>query len=106
MISYLEFEKPVSQLEERIKETDRKWFFLINMNGCEILPAAWGQHAMRGKALNKAASLGTARFAAGSETETDIRLRAESQDFRPNIRNTRKEALDLIAELRAELENG
>lgn len=93
-------------LEERIKETDRKWFFLINMNGCEILPAAWGQHAMRGKALNKAASLGTARFAAGSETETDIRLRAESQGFRPNIRNTREEALDLIAKLRAELENG
>ena len=93
-------------LEERIKETDQKWFFLIDMNGCEIMPGAWGQYALRGKRLNKAASLGSARYAAGSETETDMRLRAESQGFRPNIRNTRAEALDLIEELRADLTGG
>lgn len=88
-------------IEERIAETDRKWFFLVDLNGCEILPAAWVQYAMRGKRLNDAASLGSVRFAAGSETEADIRLRAESQGFRPNIRNTREEALALIEELRA-----
>lgn len=90
-------------IEERIKETDRKWFFLVNLNGCEILPAAWVRYAHRGKRLNEAASLGSARFAAGSETEEDIRLRAETQGFRPNIRNTRKEALSLIEEMRADL---
>lgn len=90
-------------IEERIRETDRKWFFLVNLNGCEILPAAWGQYAYRGKILNKAASLGSARFAAGSETEADIRMRAETAGFRPNIRNSRDEALDLIEELRADL---
>ena len=87
-------------IEERIKATDRKWFFLVNLNGCEIYPAAWVAYAHRGKKLNEAASLGSARFAAGSETEKDIRLRAETQEFRPNIRNTREEALELIAEMR------
>lgn len=90
-------------LEERIKESDRRWFFLVNMNGCQILPGAWIQYAHRGKRLNQAGSLGSVRYATGSETEADIRLRAESAGFRPNIRNTREEALDLIEEMRAEL---
>ncbi len=93
-------------LEERIKESDRRWFFLVNMNGCQILPGAWIQYAHRGKRLNEAGSLGSVRYAAGSETEADIRLRAESAGFRPNIRNTREEALDLIEEMRAELTGG
>ena len=58
------------------------------------------EYAARGKALNEAGSLGSVRYAPGSETETDIRLRAESGGFRPNIRNTREEALDRIAELK------
>lgn len=90
-------------LEARIRETDRKWFFLVNLNNCQILPAAWVRYAHRGKLLNIAASLGSVRYAAGSETEADIRLRAESQGFRPNIRNTRAEALGRIEELRTEL---
>lgn len=90
-------------IEERIIESDRKWFFLVNMDGCQIMPAAWVRYAHRGKRLNEGASLGSVRFAPGSETEEDIRLRAESQGFRPNIRNTRAEALDRIAELKAEL---
>jgi hypothetical protein len=93
-------------IEERIKESDRKWFFLVNMNGCQIMPGAWIQYAHRGKRLNIAASLGSVRYATGSETEADIRLRAQTQGFRPNIRNTRQEALDLIEDLRAELMQG
>ncbi|MFB9148271.1 hypothetical protein [Roseovarius ramblicola] len=93
-------------IEARIRDTDRKWFFLVNLNGCQILPAAWVRYAHRGKRLNIAASLGSARYAAGSETEQDIRLRAQSEGFRPNIRNTRQEALDLIAEMRADLLHG
>lgn len=90
-------------IEDRIAETGRKWFFLVDLNDCQILPAAWVQYARRGKRLNLASSLGSARFAAGSETEADIRLRAETQGFRPNIRNTRHEALALIEDMRAEL---
>lgn len=89
-------------LQDRIQETGRKWFFLVNLNGCQILPAAWVQYALRGKQLNEGGSLGSVRYAAGSETETDIRMRAETQGFRPNILNTRDEALDRIAELKAE----
>ena len=53
-----------------------------------------------------AASLGSVRFAAGSETETDIRLRAETGGFRPNIRNTRAEALERIEEMKREAAEG
>lgn len=93
-------------LEARIRESDRRWFFLVNLNGCEILPGAWVRYAHRGKRLNEAGSLGSVRYAAGSETEEDIRLRAETQGFRPNIRNSREEALELIEEMRAELLQG
>ena len=93
-------------IEARIRATDRRWFFLVNLNGCQILPAAWVQYALRGKRLNKAASLGSVRYAAGSETEADIRMRAESQGFEPNIRNTREEALERIAEMRTALVQG
>jgi len=89
-------------IEARIADSGHdQWFFLINYEGTQILPAAWVRYAHRGKLLNLAHSLGTVRYAPGSETEADIRLRAESQDFRPNIRNTRAEALDRIAEMRA-----
>jgi len=80
-------------IKARITETNRKWFLLIDYNGCRIETAAWVSFARRGKALNLAALLGSVRYAAGSETEADIRLRAETQDFRPDIRTTRKEAL-------------
>lgn len=90
-------------VEDRIRESDRKWFFLVNLEGCQILPAAWVQYAHRGKMLNIAASLGSVRYAPGSETEEEIRMRSESQDFRPNLRNTREEALERIEEMRAEI---
>lgn len=90
-------------LEEKIIESDRRWFFLVNLNRCKILPGAWVRYAHRGKRLNEAGSLGSVRFAAGSETEDTIRMRSESQDFRPNIRNTREEGLELIEEMRAKL---
>ncbi len=89
-------------IEDRIKATDQKWFFLINYNGCQIMPEAWVHYARRGKALNIAASLGSVRYATGSETEAEIRQRAQSQDFRPNIRNTRAEAIARIDEMKAE----
>lgn len=88
-------------IEEQIKPTGRKWYFLINYVGTRIQSPAWVEYAARGKKLNEEFSLGSVRFAPGSETETDIRLRAESQGFRPNIRNTEAEALQLIDEMKA-----
>ncbi len=89
-------------IEARIGDSGQdKWFFLINYENCTIEPGAWVRFAHRGKLLNNAHSRGSVRYAPGSETEADIRMRAESQDFRPNIRNSRDEALARIAELRA-----
>lgn len=89
-------------LEDEIAKTGRKWYFLIDYAGFRIMSGAWVRYAARGKSLNERWSLGSVRYAPGSETETDIRLRAESQGFRPNIRNTRQEALERIAEMKAE----
>lgn len=88
-------------LEDRLGETGRRWYFLINYENTRIQSPAWVRFAARGKALNEEFSLGSVRYAPGSETETDIRLRAESQGFRPNIRNTREEALERIDEMKA-----
>lgn len=90
-------------IEEQIAGTGRRWFFLVNYDGTRIQSPAWVRYAARGKRLNENWSLGSVRYAPDSETETDIRLRAESGGFRPNIRNTRGEALERIAEMRAEL---
>ena len=91
-------------IEDRIADSGRdKWFFLIDYDGCRIEPAAWVQYAFRGKKLNIAHSLGSVRYAPGSETAEEIRRRATSQDFRPNIRNTRAEALVRIEEMRLAL---
>lgn len=87
-------------LDRMAAETGRKWYFLINYDGTRIFSNAWVEYAARGKKFNEAASLGSVRYAPGSETETDIRLRAETGSFRPNIRNTREEALERIAELK------
>lgn len=89
-------------IEQRIIQTDQKWYFLVNYNACQILPQAWIQYARRGKSLNIAASLGSVRYATGSETEAEIRGRAQSQEFRPNIRNTRALAMDRITEMKAQ----
>lgn len=87
-------------LDALVAESGRKWYFLINYERTKIFSCAWVEYAARGKKLNETGSLGSVRFAPGSETETDIRLRAESGGFRPNIRNTRDEALERIAELK------
>lgn len=88
-------------IESQIKPTGRKWYFLISYDGTRIQSPAWVEYAARGKKLNEEFSLGSVRYAPGSETEADIRLRAESQGFRPNIRNTYAEAYQLIVEMKA-----
>jgi len=93
----------IGYLERRIEETGRRWYFLINYSDCRIEPAAWIQWARRGKELNLGGSLGTVRYGTGEQIDADIRLRAESQGFHPNICGNRTEALSRIGELRAEM---
>jgi len=88
------------ELENKLRSTGRKWYFLVNYENTRIFSEAWIQYAARGKALNEEFSLGSVRYAPESETETDIRLRAQSGGLRPNIRNTRAEALARIEEMK------
>lgn len=89
-------------IENKVRQTNRKWYFIVDYEGIRIQSPAWVQYAARGKKLNEEFSLGSVRYSPGSETETDIRLRAESQGFRPNIRNTLSEAKQLIKEMKSE----
>lgn len=87
-------------IEERVRPTGRRWYFLYNYEGTRIQQPAWLTYSLRAESLRDAYSLGSVRYAAGSETERDIRLRAESRTQRPNIRNTRAEALERIDEMK------
>lgn len=89
-------------IEAQIGGTGRRWYFLVNYDGTRIQSPAWVRYSQRGKRLNENWSLGSVRYAPDSETEADIRLRASTGAFRPNIRNTRAEALERIAEMKAE----
>lgn len=88
-------------IESQVRPTERKWYFLINYAGTRIQSPAWLQYSARGQALNEAYSLGSVRYAPGSETATDIRLRAQEHGVRPNIRNTYEEAYQLILDMQS-----
>jgi hypothetical protein len=89
-------------IEARMAEMGGRWYFAVNYENCRINPEAWVQYAQRGKRLNLEFGLGSVRYAPLSEAEAEIRLRAESQDFDPNICASRDEALQRIAVLKRE----
>lgn len=89
-------------IEEAMRPSHHRWYLLYNYEGTRIDPAAWVHFTARNQHLNAAYALGAARYAPDSETEADIRLRYEAKAARPNIRNTRAEALARIQELKAE----
>src|SRR6056297_4334568 len=87
------------QLEDRIAQTGEElWFFLVNLNGTRIDPAAWTAYSRRGRALNLAHSMGSVRFDASEETASQIRRAANTEAFDPNLFTDRDAAL---ARLRA-----
>lgn len=88
--------------EEAIRATRHKWWVVSNYEGTRIQSPAWVQFSLRSDAFNATYSMGSVRYALGSETEADKRLRYEAKTTRPNIRNTRAEALERLEELRAE----
>ena len=88
--------------EEAIRMTRHKWWIIFKYEGTRIQSPAWVQFSLRSEEFNKTYSMGSVRYAMGSETETDKRLRYEAKSTRPNIRNTRSEALERLEELRAE----
>lgn len=89
-------------VEEAIRTTRHKWWIIFNYEGTRIQSRAWVQFSLRSDAFNETYSMGSVRYAMGSETETDKRLRYETKTARPNIRNTRAEALTRLEEMRTD----
>lgn len=87
-------------VEKQIEKTGKKWYFLVNYGNCKITMRAWVSYAQRGKKLNIASSLGSVRYGTSTETEAEIRSRAGSEKFKPNICDTRADALQRIEEMK------
>ena len=91
-------------IETRVDKTNQKWFFLINYKNCTILPDAWIAFAHRGKKLNLTYTLGTVRYAIPDRTSSEILEKSKGENFDPNMFESREEALDALAKMRADLE--
>ncbi|MGB0508119.1 MAG: hypothetical protein ACPGGK_18185 [Pikeienuella sp.] len=90
-------------LDDRMRVTGKKWFFLVNYMNTKIMPEVWGAFANRGKKLNMDFSLGSVRYDASEDTAKEIARRANTEEFDPNLFAVRDDALARIAELRAKL---
>ncbi len=88
--------------EEAIRATRHKWWIIYNYDGTRIQSPAWVQFSLRSETFNDVYAMGSVRYAVGSETEADKRMRYEAKTTRPNIRNSRSEALERLEEMRAE----
>ncbi len=80
-------------IEAAIKESGRKWYFLINFEDCSVWPEAWVAFAHRGKKINVNHSLGTVRYS--SSADGDNRA-----DLDPDLYASREMALERIEEIK------
>ncbi len=82
-------------VETLIHRTGLRWYFLVNYGGCSVWPEAWVAFAHRGKRVNVAYSLGTARYdEAGGGREA-------SSNFDPDMFPSREAALARIAQMKS-----
>jgi hypothetical protein len=82
-------------------KTAKRWYFLVNYNNCKVFPDAWGVFAHRGKKVNVKHSLGTVRYDASPDTAEEIRRKADTDSFDPNLCSSREDAIERIAKMRA-----
>lgn len=90
-------------IDEKLRETGKKWFFLVNYLNCRIMSEAWIAFAHRGKNVNLAYSLGSARYAASGDTSEEILESAKQENFDPNLFRTREDAVAHLAQLRSDI---
>jgi hypothetical protein len=86
-------------LEEKLADTGRRWYFLVNYRNCTIHPEAWVAFANRGKRANLAYSNGSVRFDTSRQTEASILEDAKREDFEPNLFSNRDDAIKRILEM-------
>jgi hypothetical protein len=107
--SNLTFEVPgmvhaaYDQIEKKLENTGKKWLFLVNYENCQIMSQAWIAFAYRGKRVNLAYSLGSARFAAPGDASDAILERARQKQFDPNLFSSREAALEHLAGVLSEI---
>ena len=88
------------EVENRLTDTRRRWYFLVVYTDCVIQPQAWERFAERGKGANVTHGLGTVRVGATSQTRDAIREHAGRASFRANIYDTREQAIVALGEMR------
>lgn len=89
-------------IDHELWKTAKSWYFMVNYNNCKIFPEAWGAFAHRGKKVNIKHSLGTVRYDASPETAEEIRRKANTESFDPNLCASREAAIARIAKMRAQ----
>lgn len=89
------------EIDRQLAASGRHWYFLVNYTDCVIAPNVWQRFAERGKMANISHGLGTVRIVSISQTRDSISKHAESAAFHPNIYETREQALQALAEMRA-----
>lgn len=102
MATCTECDARVDVIEEMLRLTGQKWYFLIDLAGFELAPEVWPRYAQRGRDLNLRYSLGTVRVSPEAATAESIKERAASNAFDPNIVPDREAGLAQIARLRAQ----
>ena len=88
-------------LEKRLKESDRKWYFMVNYKNFKIEPEAWFAFTVRGKEVNLAYSMGSTRFDASQETAQSILDDAKREHFDANLLPSRDAAIQRITEMKS-----
>lgn len=91
------------EVERQLQATGKKWLFLVNYNNCKIMSEAWIAFAHRGKQVNIAYSLGSARFAVREDTGDAILESSEKENFDPNLFTSRDAALEHLEKLHSEI---
>lgn len=87
-------------IDHMLWKSAARWFFMVNYRGCQIEPDAWAAFASRGKKVNLKYSLGTVRYDASPGTAEEIRRKADTEAFDPNLCASRDAALRRIAVMR------
>ncbi len=87
-------------VDEKLEANGQKWYFLVNYRNCKLAQWAWLPFARRGKKVNLAHSLGTARFEVDEETGSTIREKSKQESFEANMFATRDNALAKIEDMK------
>ena len=88
------------EVDRRLVETGRRWYFLVNYTDCTLAPEAWDRYSSRGKETNITHGLGTVRVVPSPALRETIREQAGREMFRANMYATRDQAMLALGEMR------